>query len=73
MRHSKFMQALTEIMSQLSEPCQEQFAQAMQGQTMESMTEECQMEFSKAASTVPDYAKMQGACLRASFGGMMTD
>jgi hypothetical protein len=29
---SKFMQALTEIMTQLSEPCQEQFAQAMQGQ-----------------------------------------
>ncbi len=28
---------------------------------MESMTEECQLEFSKAASNVPDYAKMQGA------------
>ncbi len=28
---AKFMQALTEIMAQLSEPCQEQFAQAMQG------------------------------------------
>lgn len=26
------MQALTEIMSKLSEPCQEQFTQAMQGQ-----------------------------------------
>lgn len=30
---------------------------------MESMTQECQLEFSKAASTVPDYAKMQGALL----------
>lgn len=28
---------------------------------MESMTEECQVEFSKAASSVPEYAKMQGA------------
>ena len=27
---------------------------------MESMTEECQLEFSTAASSVPQYAKMQG-------------
>lgn len=35
---SKFMGALTEIMSKLSEPCQQEFAQSMQGQVRRGAT-----------------------------------
>jgi hypothetical protein len=62
----KFMKSLQNIMKQLSEPCQQEFAESMQGGGMDKVSEACQAEISAAASKVPNFARQQEAAVQAA-------
>lgn len=59
-----FIESLNKIHAQLTEPCQQQFQLAMQGKSMDDLTEECKLEFSTAAASIPEFAKQQEAAIQ---------
>jgi len=63
---NKFMESLQNIMTQLTEPCQQEFAVAMQAGGMDKVSQACQAEISAAASKVPTFARQQEAAVQAA-------
>lgn len=60
----QFMESITKIMTQLSAPCQEEFAAGMQSGGLDKASEACQAEISAAAAKVPDLARQQEAAVQ---------